>query len=184
MSQVENAGRVRIREAVPADLCQVRAIYDHHVRHGFASFEEIPPDLEEIRRRHAFVVDRGLPFLVAQCCEEVKGFAYAAPYRPRPAYRFTVENSVYIAPDAQRLGLGRRLLEELIEHCTDLGYRQMIAVIGDSGNTPSISLHEKLGFRRAGLLRSAGFKFGRWVDSVLMQRPLGAGDTELPGDRI
>ena len=184
MTGEENGSDVRIREAKSADLDRVQAIYAHHVKHGLASFEEIPPGLDEKHRRHAFVVDQGLPFLVAQRAREVEGYAYAAPYRHRPAYRFTLENSVYVAPEAQGCGMGRLLLEELIRRCTALGYRQMIAIVGDSENGPSISLHEKLGFRSVGVLQSTGFKFGRWVDTVLLQRPLGAGGGEPPGEPV
>jgi phosphinothricin acetyltransferase len=178
---------VRVRDARRGDLARVRDIYAHHVRHGLASFEETPPDLAEISRRFEATLAHGLPYLVAEAPApeaetelEVQGYAYAGPYRPRPAYRHTVENSVYVAPGSAGRGIGRALLEELIRRCTELGLRQMIAVIGDSGHLPSIEFHESLGFERIGTLRSVGFKFGRWVDSVILQRPLGAGDTTLP----
>ncbi len=163
----------------------VHAIYAHHVLHGLASFEEVPPDEAELDRRRADIVARGLPYLVAVFDGRVRGYAYAGPYRPRSAYRFSVEDSVYVAPDAAGRGVGRALLGEVIRHCAALGMRQMVAVIGDSGNGASIRLHEALGFRRAGELRSIGFKLGRWVDSVLMQLELGQpdvaqGDGTLP----
>lgn len=173
---------IAVRDATEADLKAVQAIYAHHVRHGLASFEETPPDEDEIGRRRAAVLARGLPFLVADLDGHVVGFAFAAPYRHRPAYRYTVENSLYVAPGAQRRGAGRALLQELIARCTALGLRQMVAVVGDSGNAPSIRLHESLGFRRAGALASVGFKFGRWVNSVLLQLSLGEGDASPPPD--
>ena len=169
-----------LRAATDADLAAVTAIYAHHVRHGRASFEEVPPDADEMARRRADVLDRGLPFLVAEAEGRVLGYAYAAPYRLRSAYRFCLEDSVYIAEDALGRGIGRTLLTRLIEDCTGLGYRQMLAVIGDSGNAGSIAVHERLGFRHAGMLRAVGFKFGAWVDVVLMQRPLGPGGDSLP----
>ena len=139
-----------LRAATDADLAAVTAIYAHHVRHGRASFEEVPPDADEMARRRADVLDRGLPFLVAEAEGRVLGYAYAAPYRARSAYRFCLEDSVYIAEDALGRGIGRTLLTRLIEDCTGLGYRQMLAVIGDSGNAGSIAVHERLGFRHAG----------------------------------
>ncbi|NNG05723.1 MAG: N-acetyltransferase [Inquilinus sp.] len=157
----------------------VAAIYRHHVRHGTASFELEPPDEREIARRHGEVAGIGMPYLVAELAGEVAGFAYAAPFRPRPAYDGTVEDSVYVAPACQGRGIGRALLGELIARSTALGKRQMIAAIGDGANAGSIALHEALGFRHAGTLRSVGFKHGQWRDVVLMQRPLGDGDTTL-----
>ena len=169
-----------VRDATGDDAAAITAIYAHHVSHGLATFEETPPPADEMQRRIVAVLERGLPYLVAELEGVVKGFAYAAPYRTRPAYRFSVENSVYVEPDATRLGLGRNLLAAVIARCTALGYRQMVAVIGDSANTGSIGLHLALGFRRAGVLRSTGFKHERWVDSVIMQRGLGEGDGTLP----
>ena len=158
----------------------IQAIYAYHVLHGLASFEEVPPDLEEMRRRFEEVTARGLPYLVAGNGTEVLGYGYCNRFRPRSAYRFSLENSVYIRADMHGKGLGKALLAALIERCTALGYRQMIAVIGDSGNIASIALHASLGFVRVGTLRSSGIKFGRWVDTVMMQRALGAGDGTLP----
>ena len=169
-----------VRDAVDDDLPGIQAIYAHHVVHGLASFELEPPALEEIARRRAALLAHGLPYLVATAHGGVLGYAYAGPYRPRPAYRYTVENSVYVAPDAQRGGIGGALLAALVTRCEAHGARQMIAVIGDSANHASIRLHERHGFVHAGLVRSAGFKHGRWVDTVIMQRALGAGDSTLP----
>jgi phosphinothricin acetyltransferase len=170
-----------VRDADAADMARLQAIYAHHVRHGLASFEETPPDLAEMDRRRAEVQARGLPYLVVESAGRVEGFAYAGPYRARPAYRFTVEDSVYVAEGAGGRGLGRAALGAVIERCTALGLRQMVAVIGDSANAASIGLHRRLGFAAAGVLRSVGFKHGRWVDSVLMQRALGPGDAAPPG---
>lgn len=164
-------------------MVAVQAIYAHHVRHGLGSFEEEPPGLDEILARRLGYLERSMPYLVAEDDGVVCGYAYAAPFRPRSAYRHTVEDSIYVAPDQNRRGIGSALLAELIDQCTTLGYRQMVAVIGDSGNRASIRVHERLGFRHAGLLQAVGFKFGRWVDSVIMQRPLGPGATNLPATR-
>jgi phosphinothricin acetyltransferase len=173
-------GDVTIRDASAADLPAITAIYAHHVLHGLASFEETPPEASEMARRMADVQGRGLPYLVAVQGGAVLGFAYAAPYRARPAYRFAVEDSVYIQPGATGRGLGRAALGEIVRRCTDAGLRQMIAIIGDSGNAPSIGLHEALGFRHVGTLQSVGFKHGRWVDTVIMQLDLGPGDRVAP----
>ena len=169
-----------LRPATAADLAQITSIYAHHVLHGLASFEIEPPDEAEMRRRFDAIVASGFPYLVAVADGRVLGYAYAGPYRTRPAYRYSVEDSIYVAPDAVGCGLGKRLLCELISACEQRGFRQMLAVIGDSANTASIELHRACGFARAGLLRSVGFKFGRWVDSVLMQRALGDGDRAAP----
>ena len=169
-----------IRASREADVARITEIYDHHVRHGTASFEIEPPDAAEIARRRAGVLDQGLPYLVAEIDGRVVGYAYAGPWRPRPAYRWSVENSIYIDHNVTRSGLGRLLLPALIEHCTAAGRRQMVAVIGDSAHLPSIRLHEAFGFRHVGTLQNIGFKFGRWLDSVLMQRPLGPGADTVP----
>lgn len=173
---------IRVRASRDEDLPAVAAIYAHHVLTGLASFEIDPPGAAEMARRRAGVLALGLPYLVAEIDGRIAGYAYAAPYRSRPAYRFTLEDSIYVHPAAQRSGVGSALLLTLLAACEALGYRQMIAVIGDSANRPSIRLHEKFGFRQVALLPSVGWKFGRWVDSVLMQRPLGAGDTRDPGE--
>jgi L-amino acid N-acyltransferase YncA len=169
-----------LRDAQEDDMAAVQAIYAHHVAHGLASFEETPPDLEEMRRRRADILTRGLPYVVVEIGGKIGGYAYAGPYRLRPAYRYAVEDSVYVAPDCVGKGAGRLALGTIIDRCTQAGFRQMVAVIGDSGNEPSIALHERLGFHRAGLLTAVGFKFGRWLDSVLMQRALGDGGSSLP----
>ena len=161
----------------------IQRIYAHHVLHGLASFEETPPDAMELERRWRAIADAGLPYLCATEGADgpIVGYAYAGPYRPRSAYRFTVEDSVYVAPVAAGRGIGRTLLRALIEICVGLGKRQMIAVIGDSGNEASIGLHRACGFTLTGTFKAIGFKHGRWVDSVLMQRDLGPGDSSLPG---
>ena len=171
---------VAVRPSRTEDIDAIQAIYAHHVLHGLASFEEVPPDAAELAKRREAIVGRGLPYLVAEVGGEVVGYAYAGPYRARSAYRHTLEDSVYVAEGRNGQGIGRALLTRLIVECERVGARQLVAVIGDSGNAGSIGLHAALGFRHAGLLPSIGFKHGRWVDSVLMQRPLGEGDATLP----
>jgi L-amino acid N-acyltransferase YncA len=161
-----------VRDSRDEDMLKIHAIYGFHVLHGLGSFEEEPPSVDELSRRRADVIARGLPYLVAEMGGVVAGYSYAAPYRLRPAYRFTVENSVYVDESLRHRGVGHLLLSALIARCAERECRQMIAVIGDSDNLASIALHERLGFIRIGTLRAVGFKFGRWVDSVLMQRPL------------
>lgn len=161
-----------LRACTADDLPHVQAIYAHHVLTGVASFEEIPPSLEEIRARHARIVQGGYPFLVAVLEGSIAGYAYASEYRPRSGYRYTCESTVYIAPAAQRRGVGRALMLEVIVLCERRGLKEMLAVIGDSANEASIGLHAALGFRPAGVFTRVGFKFGRWVDTVLMQREL------------
>lgn len=171
-----------IRDASEADLPAVAAIYAHHVLTGVASFEETPPSVAELTARRAAVLALGAPYLVAELDGAVVGFAYAGSYRARPAYRHTLEDSVYVAPDALGRGLGRALLDELIVRCEATGrFRQMVAVIGDNANAGSVALHAACGFEMIGTFRAVGFKFGRWVDSVMMQRALGDGDASLPG---
>jgi phosphinothricin acetyltransferase len=169
-----------VRPASLQDLPAVQSIYAHHVLHGLASFEEVPPPLEEMQRRYRDVSGQGLPYLVAEDNGEVLGYGYCSLYRTRSAYRYTLEDSIYVKEGRQGKGIGKAILTELIARCEALNYRQMIAVIGDSANAGSIKLHASLGFVRAGMLRSSGFKFGRWVDSVYMQRPLGTGDGTRP----
>lgn len=169
-----------VRPAEEADIPAIREIYAHHVNHGTGSFEEVAPEVPEMHRRWQAIVSAGQPFLVAELDGEVLGYAYAGPFRPRSAYRHTVEDSVYIGNGNGGRGIGGALLEELIALCTQKGYRQMVAVIGDSGNSASLSLHSRMGFHAIGTLRATGFKLGRWVDSVLMQRALGEGDSTLP----
>ena len=159
-----------VRDSREDDMAQVQAIYAHHVLHGTASFEEQPPAVAEMLRRRADVLAHGLPYLVAESDGRLVGYSYATPYRARSAYRFSIENSVYVAPGLVRAGIGRALLVELIARCEAGGWRQMIAVIGDSRNAASIALHERVGFRMVGTLRNVGLKFGRWLDTVLMQR--------------
>ena len=152
----------------------ITAIYGHHVLHGTASFETTPPDDAEIARRHESVLDHGLPYLIAKTSETVVGYAYATPYHPRLAYRFTIENSIYVDTGHLGKGIGRQLLAELIRQCEQGPWRQMIAVIGDSANTASVRLHEQLGFTHVGVFKSVGWKFDRWLGTVLMQRELNA----------
>ncbi|MBL8838025.1 MAG: N-acetyltransferase [Alphaproteobacteria bacterium] len=171
---------ILVRDSTEGDVPAIHAIYSHHVLHGLASFEETPPDVAEMAHRRAEIVKRALPHLVATRDGVIIGYAYVGPFRPRSAYRYTLEDSIYVSPGAQRLGVGRRLLAELLHRSSAAGYRQMVAVIGDSANHASIGLHAALGFAQVGCLRSVGFKFGRWVDSVLMERALGSGDTTLP----
>jgi L-amino acid N-acyltransferase YncA len=166
---------ISIRPAGPDDLAAITDIYAHAVRHGTASFEIDPPDQGEMARRFADLRGGGFPYLVAEIAGAVAGYAYAGPYRARPAYRFTVEDSIYVAVGAQRRGLGRALLERLIQEAAGCGFRQMIAVIGDSKQPASIALHAAAGFRMVGTLAAVGFKFDRWLDSVLMQRALPEG---------
>lgn len=166
-----------IRPATPADIPAISAIYTPAVLHGTATFELDPPAEAELQQRMQDIVSAGFPYLAAERHNHVVGYAYANHYRTRPAYRFVVEDSIYVAPQAQGQGIGRALLDALVQASADRGFRQMIAVIGDSRQFGSIALHRSAGFAFSGTLHSVGFKFGRWVDSVLMQRPLGPGDT-------
>jgi L-amino acid N-acyltransferase YncA len=165
-----------IRPAAPQDLPAIQSIYAHHVLHGLASFEEEAPAVEEMQRRYEDVTRQGLPYLVAEENGEVLGYGYCTLYRTRSAYRYTLEDSIYVKQGKQGKGVGKAVLTELIARCTALNYRQIIAVIGDSANAASIAVHASLGFVRSGSLRSSGYKFGRWVDTVFMQLPLGPGD--------
>ncbi|HEY5552417.1 MAG TPA: GNAT family N-acetyltransferase [Opitutaceae bacterium] len=171
-----SAGALVIRESREADIAAIQAIYAEHVLHGTATFEEVPPDSAEMARRRAAIVAPGLPYLVAEEAGRLIGFGYAGTYRPRSAYRFTVEDSIYLAPDCTGRGIGSALLAELIVRSTALGMRQMIAVIGDSANRASIRVHERHGFQMTGVLTNVGLKFGRWLDTVIMQRSLGSLD--------
>jgi phosphinothricin acetyltransferase len=179
LMEAKDAGVV-LRDSRDSDLAIIQAIYAHHVLHGLGSFEEVPPSQAELAQRRQAVLASGLPYLVAELAGEVVGYAYAGLYRTRSAYRFTVEDSIYVDARYQRRGVAGRLLVELIARCEALGYRQMLAVIGDSANRGSIGLHTSLGFKTVGMLPAVGFKFGRWVDSVMMQRALGDGATTLP----
>ncbi|MGI9128520.1 MAG: GNAT family N-acetyltransferase [Roseomonas sp.] len=169
-----------IRESVAADVPAITAIYAHWVINGPASFEIEAPDVAEMARRRDAVTGAGFPYVVATGPDGVLGYAYASAYRTRPAYRFTVENSVYVAPGARQTGIGSALLGAVIARCAAAGFRQMVAVIGDSANAASIALHQRAGFTQAGLIQAAGWKHGRWVDSVLMQRALGLGSAATP----
>ncbi len=173
---------LRIRSATKGDFSDIARIYSWHVGHGTASFEIDPPDAEEMLARWRALRAHGLPWLIAETAEAITGYACASPWRSRSAYRLTVENSVYVRHGYDRQGTGLVLMEALIRQCASLGYRQMIAVIGGSANRASIDFHERLGFRRVGVLESVGHKFDHWVDTVLMQRALGEGDTSSPGD--
>lgn len=164
-----------VRPVEPGDLPAIQAIYAHHVLHGTASWELQPPDVMEMQRRCEALLADGYPYVVLEQDGAVLGYAYAGPYRPRPAYRFTVENSIYIRHDMTGRGLAKPLLEALIAACTAMGKRQMIAVIGDSAQRPSIEFHRRMGFTEAGVIHNVGWKFGRWLDQILMQRPLGDG---------
>src|ERR1700704_5326340 len=169
-----------IRPATEAELPFVTEIYEHAVRYGTATFELIPPDLAEMTRRFRALVDGGFPYFVASVEGRAIGYAYAGPYRPRPAYRFTVENSAYRRPAIRRRGIGMLLMQRLIPEWEARGYRHMIAVIGDSANAGSIGLHTRCGFQMIGTHPNVGFKFGRWLDTVMMQRALGEGAGTLP----
>jgi phosphinothricin acetyltransferase len=169
------------RPATTADIAIITAIYAEQVLYGTATFEVIPPDESEMSQRMNALAAGGFPYVVAERDGRVAGYAYAGPYRPRPGYRNTVEDSIYIADDSRGQGIGGVLLRVLIEQCAALGFRQMLAVIGDSQNMASARLHRAAGFADAGVLKSVGFKHGRWLDSVIMQRSLGSGDRSLPG---
>lgn len=172
---------IALRPATEADLPSITAIYGHAVLNGTASYEYDPPSLAEITSRFDALQAGGFPYLAAEAQGEVKGYAYAGPFRTRPAYRFTVEDSIYIAPDAQGRGIGRRLLERLIAECTALGFRQMVALIGDAAvNLTSARLHAALGFTDCGRIVGSGFKFGRWCDTAVMQLAMNGGADSAP----
>jgi len=170
-----------IRPATAADIPEIQAIYAHHVLTGTGSFEEIPPSVEEMEARFARVRDRGWPWLVSADASGVLGYAYATQFRERSAYRFTLEDSVYVRQDQRGQGVGKALVAELLALAEAAGFRQMIAVIGDTENVGSIGLHASLGFQHVGTLRAAGLKFGRWLEVVYMQRALGAGSSVVAG---
>src|SRR5262249_21265396 len=169
-----------IRPAIEADLPFITQIYEHAVRYGTATFELIPPDLTEMTWRFRALMDGGFPYFVALVDGEVIGYAYAGTYRPRPAYRFTVENSIYLKPTIHRRGIGLKLMQRLLGECEARGHRQMIAVIGDSANAGSIGLHARCGFEMIGTHPNVGLKFGRWLDTVMMQLALGEGAGTVP----
>ena len=169
---------VTIRDAAPADIPAIHAIYAHHVLHGLASFEEVPPPVEEMRARFDAIVSAGKPYIVAEVYGGVAGYGYASAYRTRSAYRYTLENSVYVAEGMRGKGVGSALLRTLVERCQRGPWRQMLAIIGDSGNAASIGVHRKAGFRQVGVLERVGYKHGRWVDSVVMQLELSPADPD------
>jgi L-amino acid N-acyltransferase YncA len=171
---------VEIRPTQQSDLPAITAVYEQAVLTGTATFELEPPDLAEMTRRFRSLSDGGFPYFTALLDGRVAGYAYAGPYRPRPAYRFTVENSVYLDPISHRRGIGLRLMQELIPACEARGFRQMIAVIGDSANAASVGLHTRCGFQVIGTHPNVGLKFGRWLDTVMMQLPLGEGAATVP----
>jgi phosphinothricin acetyltransferase len=175
-----SSSTMQIRPATGADLPEIQSIYAHHVLAGTGTFEEEPPSLEEMAARFRKVADHGWGWLVGTDSTGVLGYAYYTQFRDRSAYRFTVEDSVYIREDVRGQGVGKALVTALIETATAAGFRQMLAVIGDSENTGSIGVHASLGFQMAGTLRAAGLKFGRWLDVVTMQRALGRGNTDIP----
>jgi len=172
---------MKIRDATPDDIAGIQAVYAHHVLQGLGTFETTPPGVEEMQRRHAQVTADGFPYLVAEDAGRILGFAYANHFRTRTAYRNTVEDSIYVAADAMGRGVGTGLLSALVERCAALGLRQMLAVIGDSGNAGSIGVHRRCGFEHTGVLKAVGRKFDRWVDVVIMQRALGPGSDSPPG---
>jgi len=169
-----------IRPSTPNDIPHITAIYAHHVLHGTGTFEVEPPNDNDMAKRRADVVNKSLPYLVAAEGERVLGYAYCNWFKPRPAYRFSAEDSIYIAPEAAGSGLGRALMAELLRQAEQAGVRKMIAVIGDSANAGSIGVHRSAGFRHIGILESCGWKFGRWLDVVLMDKALGLGNTTAP----
>lgn len=169
-----------IRPSLDADLAAIAAIYGHHVLHGTGTFETVPPTEAEMAARRADVLAKGLPWLVVEEAGQVVGYAYCQWFKPRPAYRFSAEDSIYLHPDAAGRGLGLQLLTALAEQAQQAGLRKLIAVIGDSGNIASIALHRRLGFEQAGVIRACGWKFGRWLDIVLMEKPLGEADRTAP----
>lgn len=170
-----------IRAAQLVDLPEIQAIYAHHVLHGAGTFEEMPPSIEDMTTRFEAITSRGWSYLVATDATGVLGYAYYSQFRDRSAYRFCAENSIYVRDDVRGQGVGKALVARLLADAETMGFRQMIAVIGDSENVGSIGVHSSLGFQKVGVLRASGFKFGRWVDTVYMQRPLGRGEADIPG---
>jgi L-amino acid N-acyltransferase YncA len=173
-----------IRPSSDADLPAITAIYANHVLHGTGSFETEPPSVADMAARRADVLSKGLPYLVAEHDGKVAGFAYGNWFKPRPAYRYSVEDSIYMAPDLQRRGLGRALLAELLARFEAVGIRKVMAVIGDSANTGSVGIHLALGFKQVGIVESCGWKFGAWRDIVIMQKTIGLGDTQPPDESV
>jgi phosphinothricin acetyltransferase len=179
----ETSTTVAVRDASEADLPAIQAIYAQHVLHGVASFEETPPSVDDLRARRASVLSHGLPYMVAEVEGTIAGYCYATPYRPRAAYRNTIEDSIYMDHAFRGRGIGRVLLQSLIERCESGPWRQMVAVIADAGSGGSLSLHRSLGFEQVGTLKAVGFKHGRWLDTTLMQRALGVGHAAMPDER-
>jgi phosphinothricin acetyltransferase len=177
---MSRTGSAQIRPVRTADLAEMQAIYAHHVLHGTGSFEEVPPSVEEMGERVEHVTNQGWPWLVAEDATGVLGYCYVTRFRPRAAYRFCAENAVYVRPDVRGQGVGKALVAHLIDDATAAGFRQMVAVIGDSENVGSIGVHASLGFQRVGTLRAVGWKAGRWLDTVYMERALGEGDETDP----
>jgi L-amino acid N-acyltransferase YncA len=171
---------MNIDPARPADLPEIQAIYAHHVLHGTGTFEEIPPSIEEMTARYQAGLDSAYDWLVARDATGVLGYGYYGAFRARTAYAFTVEDSVYVRDDVRGQGVGKALVAELLRLAEARGYRQMLALIGDSENTGSIGMHASLGFQRVGVFRATGIKFGRWLDVVIMQKPLAGGDADVP----
>ena len=171
---------MKIRHATSSDIPEIQAIYAHHVLHGAGTFEEIPPSVEEMQGRYQAIVDKRWSFLVAADATGVLGYAYFTQMRDRSAYRYTAEDSIYVREDVRGQGVGKALVQQLLSDAAAAGFRQMIAIIGDSENVGSIGVHASLGFLRVGVLRASGFKFGGWVDTVYMQRALGRGDMDIP----
>ena len=171
---------MEIRAATAADLPEIQAIYAHHVMHGAGTFEETPPSIEEMTARHAAITSKGWTYIVATDATGILGFAYYLQIRERSAYRFCAEDSIYVRNDVRGQGVGKALVQQLLHEAERAGFRQMVAVIGDSDNVGSIGMHATLGFQRVGVLRACGLKFGRWVDAVYMQRALGRGDSDTP----
>jgi len=169
-----------LRDATADDAADLHAIYAHYVLHGFGTFEEVPPGTPSFEDKIRTIAGHGLPFLVAQSGEEAVGYAYASPFRPRTGYRYSVEDSVYVRDDQRGRGIGLQLLQALVPRCAAVGVRQIVAVIGDSQNHGSISVHERVGFEHAGVVRGVGYKLGRWVDIVMMQRSLNGGTATEP----
>ena len=169
-----------IRPSRDEDITAITAIYAHHVLHGTGTFETEPPSAADMANRRADVLSKGLPYLVAEEDGEILGFAYGNWFKPRPAYRYSVEDSVYLAPGLDRKGLGRALLAELLTHCEAAGIRKVMAIIGDSANAGSVGVHRALGFTQVGIVEACGWKFGAWRDIVIMQKTLGPGSSELP----
>jgi L-amino acid N-acyltransferase YncA len=172
-----------IRDALERDIPELHAIYAHHVLHGLGTFEEVPPGVAAFDEKWRAIVKHGLPWLVAEAAGEVVGYAYASPFRPRTGYRYSVEDSVYVRDDQRGRGIGYTLLSALIPRCDATGVRQIVAVIGDSENASSIAVHARLGFEHAGVLKGVGYKFGRWVDVVMMQLAMNGGTNTQPPAR-